>query len=432
MFQCENAWRDERESDTPPHTMRTTTFACIVFFAACGGAQGAATTTPTAAGETAGPSWSERAVSAYTQSDLEAAWRASQNALQLDATDTHAMEVAARVSLSRLDAERTLVTLEHAHGPTLLRLRARANALRGDYASVARDLAAVEGQEPADGWATAMLPLARAAGAGPFYTLTGSATAEISYEGAAATMPIPIIAVSIDGHATNALIATSASTTVIDDDGHPTGTVLSDLGMGAVHMHGVPAFARDLGDIERAVGMPIGAVIGTDILFRLHATLDGPGRKLLVRATASQIPPDALTLPFRMFEGSLLAVQANLNDGAPQYYVLDSAAGLVLALANVAVESMHLNVADLPEVPGSPVPNARVVDIETFHLGAAAIEHVPGVTELVPPHLAEIAGLRIYGVIGSQFLGQFQVTFDTENKSVALWVDGASQREGAE
>lgn len=407
--------------------MRITTFACIVLLSACGGSSPAATTTPAAVSETTGPSWSERAVTAYTQSDLDAAWRASQNALQLDATDTHAMEVAARVSLSRLDAERALATLEHAHGPTLLRLRARANSLRGDYAAVARDLAAVEGQEPADGWATAMLPLARDAGAGPYYALTGSATAEVGYEGAAATMPIPIIAVSIDGHATNALIATSASTTVIDDDGHPTGTVLADFGIGAVHMRRVPAFARDLSDIEHAVGMPIGAVIGTDILFRLHATLDGPERKLIVRATAPTIPEDALALPFRMFEGSLLAVQAGLNDGAPQYYVLDSAAGLVLALANVAVQSMNLNVADLPEVPGSPVPNARVVDIETFHLGAAAIEHVPGVTELVPPHLAEIAGLRIYGVIGSQFLGQFQVTFDTENNSVALWVDGANQ-----
>jgi hypothetical protein len=409
---------------------KTTALAMLCYITAlvgCGGTPPASSSLAAASGEQAGaPSWSDRAVTSYLEGDMDAAWRASQNALQLNPLDDHGMEVAARVALSRLDARATVAVLERAHGPTLLRLRARANAMLGEFAAVARDLGAVDGQEPVDGWATAMLPLSRAATAGPYFSATGDASAEIPYQGAAATLPIPIVAITIDGHATNALIATSASTTVVDDDGHPSGSVIADIGLGALHVHNVPSFARDLSDIENAVHIPIGAVIGMDILLHLHATLDGPNRKLIVRTAAPEIANDSLALPFAMFQGSLLAIRATINDGQPQYYALDSAAGLVLALADVAVQSMHVDPATLPLVPGSPVANARVVDIESFHLGAAAIEHVPGVTGLVPPGLVEVAGTRIYGVIGGQFLAQFQMTFDTESNAVALRIDNSA------
>lgn len=395
----------------------------VLLLAACGGAAASGGTTPTPSEANQAPSWTERATTAYTAGEFDAAWRASQNALQLDPADEQATEVAARVALSRLDADRALAALTRAHGPVLLRLRARAYAMKQAYTDVARDLAAVDGQEPHDGWAEAMLPLSQNASPGPYFDVSGAATAELPYQGEPAQVPIPIVAISIHGHATHALIATSASMTVVDDDLEGRATFLRDIAFGDMHVHTVPAFSRDLSSIENAVHMPIGAVIGTDLLLRLHATLDGPRRMLVVRTEAPTIPQDSIAMPLTAFEGTLLTARAGLIDAPESFFVLDSAGGFVLALSEDGVEAMRLAPADLHDIPNSPVPSAKLVDVTTFRFGGAAIEHVPGVTGLVQPDLVRLAGTRIHGVIGAQFLNQFQMTFDTEGHAIAFHID---------
>ena len=77
--------------------------------------------------------------------------------------------------------------------------------------------------------------------------------------------------------------------TVVDDSVSAAGTMLGRVALGGLIVENVPAISRDLADVSRAVGVETGVVIGADLLLRLHATLDGPGRAVTFRTTSA--PP---------------------------------------------------------------------------------------------------------------------------------------------
>jgi len=388
--------------------------ACGGGSAATGGRNGAR-----AAADTAGPSWSQRSVAAYLEGDLARASTASASALQLDAADAHALEVAARVALARLDGARAIVVLTDARSPVLVRLRARAHVTQGNLAAALADVESVDGQEPADGWAVAMLPVLRAAAGRPGYVLSGAAESTLAYA-ARAPDALTTVSIEIDGRAVNALVSTAAGAMVVDDSVSRTGTLLARVALGALIVENVPALSRDLADVSTAAGVEIGAVIGADLLVRLHATLDGPGRSVTFRAAAAPLPTTgAQRLDLFAFEGTLLAVRASINDSRPAFFALDNSAALPVALTMRAVRAAGVDAADLETPPGAP-PGVQLYTVPALHLGSTVVEQVPAVVGIVPEDLARIAGTRIDGMLGLFVLGQLVVTFDPEGKSVVL------------
>lgn len=388
---------------------------------ACGG--GAATTGVGPRGGSAaveaGPSWSRRAVAAYLEGDLRRAASASANALQLDPADSHALEVAARIALAQLDGGRAVEVLRDARSPVLVRLRARAEVSRGNLAEALSDVESVDGQEPADGWAVAMLPVLRAARGRHGYTVSGAAEATLPFASQAPDA-LETVSITVDGRAVNALVSTAAGATVVDDSVSPTGTLLGRVALGGLVVENVPAISRNLADVSTAAGVEIGAVIGADLLLRLHATLDGPARAVTFRAASAGAPAaGAQQLELFAFEGTLLAVRASINDAPPAFFALDTSAALPIALTARAVHAAGVDPSALQSPPGAP-EGVQLYEVPELHLGGTIVQGVPAVIGVVPDELARIAGTRIDGMLGLFVLGQLIVTFDPEGKSVSL------------
>jgi hypothetical protein len=391
------------------------------FVSACGGAPSPApATAATPAAGAADQRWHERAISSYLQGNLAYAQTAAANALQLDPGDVQAREVAARAALARLDTERTLALLADAREPLLVRLRARAHLARGDVRAAHADLASVAGQPPEDAWALAAGPaLAAAAEAPVAYALSGDAEATLAFDarepGALATIPI-----DIDGRGVHALVSTAAGLTLVDDALAQRGTRLGRVALGGLVVEGVPALARDLADVSGAAGREIGAVIGADLLLRLHATLDGPGRTATFRAQAATPAADGLVrLDLHAFEGTLLAVPVGLGAAPEAFFALDTSAALPVALTPRAARAEGVGARSLPTPRGAP-EGVSLVALPALHFRGAVIEDVPALVGVVPDSLARVAGTRIDGLLGLHFFEQVVVTFLPEERTLAL------------
>jgi hypothetical protein len=392
---------------------------------ACGGAPTpapAAAATPAA--DAADRRWHERAISSYLQGDLTYAQTASANALQLDPGDVQAREVAARTALARLDAERALALLAGAREPLLVRLRARAHLARGDVRAAHADLASVADQPPEDAWALAAGPaLAAAAEAPVAYALSGEPEATLAFDareaGALATIPI-----EVDGRPVHALVSTAAGLTLVDDALAQRGTRLGRIALGGLVVEGVPALARDLADVSGAAGREIGAVIGADLLLRLHATLDGPARAVTFRAAAwAPAANGRVRLELFAFEGSLLAVRVGLGAAPESFVAIDTSAALPVALTPRAASAEGVGARPLPTPPGAP-EGVSLVELPTVRLAGAVIESVPALVGVVPDSLARVAGTRIDGLLGLQLLEQVVVTFLPEERALVLAAPG--------
>jgi hypothetical protein len=374
--------------------------------------------------------WRTRAVAAYLEGDLARAATAARNALQADPTDARAQEVAARVALAARDAARALEVLGAARAPVLVRLRARAHLLEGDARAALRDVESVADDEPTDGWAVAITPSLRALGDRTPYAIEGSAIETVAYAPASRGAGLPLVAASLDGRAALALVSTAAGTTVLDPGAPAAGPVVGRLGLGSLTVHNVPVVTRDLSDVRDATGADVRMVIGAELLLRLHATLDGPGARLVLHATAPLPPsPAAQRLPLHAFEGSLLAVPLTVAGGHPAasavgaadsvgraglrgamgLYVLDTGARFFVAVTERAVRGAGADPLALPRPPGAP-EGVRLWTAPVLMLGEAAITDVPAIVGLVPDDLARIAGTRIDGILGQLALGQLVVT----------------------
>jgi hypothetical protein len=366
-----------------------------------------------------GPTWSERAVTAYLEGDFSRASAAAANALQLEATDSHALEVAARVAMAELDGARAVEALRDARSPMLVRLRARAQLMQGNLAEALADIASIDAREPPDAWTVAMLPVLRAAAGRRGYVLSGAPEATLAFA-SRAPEALATVSIEVDGRTVNALVSTAAGTTIVDRSLSPTGTTLGRVSLGGLVVENVPAISRSLADVGRAAGVEIGAVIGADLLVRLHATLDGPARSVTFRTTSAPPPATgAQRLDLFAFEGALLAVRASLNDSRPAFFVLDNSAALPVALSERAVRAEGVDLGSLEAPPGAP-EGVRLYEIPELHLGSTLVQGVPAVVGVVPEELARVAGTRIDGMLGLLVLGQLVVTFDPEARSVLL------------
>ncbi len=388
--------------------------------AACGGASPrTATVAHVAEAPPSDRRWRDRAVAAYLEGDLARAATAADSALQLDPGDTRALEVAARVALARLDPERALSLLGAAQAPLLVRLRARAHLGRGDLAAAQADLDSVAGAPPEDGWAAAVAPALRAAAGRVGYAISGDAEATIPFD-ARAPDALATIALEIDGRRVHALVSTAAGLTVVDDALARGGTLLGRVALGGLVVEGVPALARDLADVSAAAGTEIAAVVGADLLLRLHATLDGPGRAVTFRARPAPPPAaGAQRLDLYAFEGSLLAVRGAIDAAPATFFALDSSAALPVALTARAIHAEGVTSRPLPTPPGTP-EGITLYALAALRLGDTVVEGVPAVVGVVPDALARVAGTRIDGMLGLHVLGQLVVTFDPIERAVLL------------
>ena len=392
-----------------------------VLLAACGGAAGQPAGSgdpgPTAAQRARAAERAEAARLALVEGDLPHARREATAALTLDPAEPAAREVAARVGLAEGRHDDVIAVLEGARRPRLVRLRARAHVRLGNLASAASDLASVEERPPGDGWAEAILPIARAsAGVAP-YEVQGDDVVTLALDPRA---PVPVIEIDVDGRSLHALVATSADTTVIDDDVRATAGMADRIAFDSLSVANVPVLSRDLGDISATLGVDLGAVIGTDLLLRLVVTIDGRERRLVLRQRGFEPSADSASVSFATFEGSFLAVPATVNDDASGWYTLDTSGLFPVALGPLGLEALELDPAELEPAPGAPSDEVRMTTLESIRIGDMQMEGVPAVTGIFPADLSELAGAPISGIVGAAVTHQLRVTIDPESRRLYI------------
>lgn len=400
--------------------MRMQAFATIAVAAlalGCGGPPSAATRAAPLSQEArvAADGHAEEARLELVAGDLTAAGRIASQALQLDPEEPVAREVAARVALAEGRNHDAIAVLAEARRPRLVRLRARAHARRGEWARVAADLDSVEEREPADGWAEAVLPVARAARRVNAYEISGDERATLPMDTRA---PVPVVEIAIDGRTVSALVATSADLTVVDDDLRASPGVASEIALGGLTLRNVPVLSRDLGTISETLGIPIEAVIGTDLMLRLETTIDGRERWVVFRRAGQEPPGDAARVPFVTFEGTFLAVPVALNGQPEAWFTLDTSGLFPVALAPRTVEALGLRVEDLEPAPNAPSSDIRVTELATVRMGQMQMDGVPAVTGLVPADLSEAAGAPVGGMIGAAMVHQLVLILSPEARAL--------------
>jgi hypothetical protein len=389
-----------------------------VALAGCGGAS--ASGEPEPADPANAISAEERAEDAramLVEGRLDEAHAAAVDALSVDPEQPIAREVAARVLLARGEMRETVELLSSARRPRLVRLRARARARLGDYAGVAADLSSVEEREPADGWAEAMLPVARAAPSEGAFSMSGAARAAIPMDTRA---PVPVIPIEVDGRATNALVATSADVTVLDDQIRATPGFAEQIALGELSVRNVPVLSRDLDPIGETLGTEIGAVIGMDLMSRLEVTLDGREREIVFRREGTEASAEASEVPFVAFEATFLAVRATLNGTVDGWFTLDTSGLFPVAIAPDTVEALDLDPESLEPAPGAPSPEIRMTTLERVRFGDVEMAGVPAVTGLVPADLSELAGAPIAGMLGAAMVHQLSLTIAPERRVLLI------------
>ncbi|HJL20230.1 MAG TPA: hypothetical protein RMH99_31475, partial [Sandaracinaceae bacterium LLY-WYZ-13_1] len=287
--------------------------------------------------------------------------------------------------------------------PALLRLRARAQLAAGDWAAAASTLEAAArhaGDEP-DPWTEATRPAVRAAAAGEPYATRGDASAELPLE----ALPLPVVRVRVDALETLAVVGSGAHFAVLDPSVRATAGAIDELTLGALRVRDVPHTVRSLEAVREALGADVGMVIGADLLLRLHATLDGPGGRLVLHAERPA-RPDTTTAPLLRPTGAFLAVPARV--GAHEgWLTLDTAGLFPVALGPGGDEALGL--ADAAWQATAQGPSMTVADVR---LGALHAEGLPLVRGLLDESHARAVGAPVAGSLGWTVLSQLAITFD--------------------
>jgi hypothetical protein len=349
---------------------------------------------------------------ALVEGDFERAERLANAALSEAPGDATAQQVAARIALAHGDHRRVLAVLADATEPELVRLRARARHAGGDLEGTLSDLSSVDGQEPVDGWAEAMLPLARLGAVLPCYGREGSARATLPFAGRS---PLPLVEVRVDGRSVVALIATQADLTIVDDELRGEAGIVGRVDLGGLVMKNVPAIVRDLAPIGAQVGEDVGAVLGLDVLLRLGATLDFRERWLVV-GEVERRGDDLFAAPFLTLAGSFLAVEGRLDDRRDVLLAFDTAGPFPLAVSDAVVRGLGHGLESLPRAEGAPSDDVRTLMVRELAIGDVEIAGVPAATGLIPADLSELAGAPVEGIVGALTLQQMRVTIEPETR----------------
>ncbi len=381
-----------------------------LLIAGCGSARPPARTPTHLRAAAHRPSFADRAEQAWKRGDLEGAATAAANALQLHPDDRRGLAIAARVDLARGRNTEAIRTLAGTHDPELVRLRAHAYLALGNLGAVARDLG-----EIAEGTPGPVLAMARAGAGHPIYRLEGTPEATVPF---VADASLPVVAIGLGDRTVHALVATSTDVMVVDRSVQAAGGLVDRLSVGTLVVRDVPFLSGDVRSLATQVGTPIDVVMGTDLLLRLHATIDGRAKALTVRAQAPD-PGATATMPFVTLDGAHMLVLADL-DGFVGWFTLDTAGLFPVAVSAEALVQMGLAPGRLHAVPQAPSPDVKLFTIAHVRIGSTQIDGVPGVTGLVPPSMARDMRAPVAGMIGDQIWSELRITFDPDQRLVRV------------
>jgi hypothetical protein len=336
----------------------------------------------------------------------ERAARTAEDAILLGARG-EAQEIAARARLLLGEPEAAIRDLEGVSDPELLRLRARALLIAARWAEADQTLVALTGRDEEDEWTRSMRAIAAA---------MRSRERPYGIEGATETRAtlleadLPLVRVRVDSTEVIALIGTSAQLVVLDPQVRATSGAIDELAIEGMRITGVPHTVRDLSPLRDALHQDVRAVIGFQLLARLHATINNAQHTLTLRA--GDPPRSDASTPLLTPSGAFLVMSAQIGE-EPAWLSVDTAGIFPIALAPGAIEAFGLN--ELEWSDAGP-PGVRVAAIPGAMLGNLAVEEIPVVSGIIDENQASTMGAPVAGSIGWMVLRELVITFDPETR----------------
>jgi hypothetical protein len=369
--------------------------------------------------------WLDRAKTSYRSGDFDDARESVRHAMAAAPNDAEIRTLDARVALAHLDWAEALrltdgIATTEAHG-----IRGRAYWFSGDLERAADELEILL-QDPhvKDPWAREVATLARqGVGRHPF-EIEGGIVAPVEMPRAIAQVSLGtanVVPCELDGDRILALVATGSSEVILDSNARRDPSWVSIRFGDRIEVKDVPALTQDLTQISHTLGVPIKALLGANLLRHAHATFDRRGDQFVVRRNAPLPPPDASRIPLYYIRGGGMMMRANVTarDDGEIPLLVDSSRMTPLLLQDAAWKKAGVDVKTLVPLPDSP--NVRRGLVPTFRLGGFDLAKMPAMEGIDLGDIASTVDVDLGGVVGSDLLAFFRVTFADEGRFI--WIE---------
>lgn len=367
--------------------------------------------------------WLDRARASYRSADLDDARDAAQSALSNAPEHPDVKIAAARIHLARLEFAEVTRLLQNLQTPEALRLRGRARWYAGDLEGAADDLEALlSNPEVKDEWAKVVSRLARQGTGRKPFELGGGLLAVLQIQRIrTAHMIVPI---EINGEQGLALVATGKSEVVLDSSTRKEASWVQLRFQERLEVRDVPALVEDLSGISKEVGVPIKALLGANLLRRLHVTFDFQGEQFVVRSREPPSPPKATRLGLAYAQGGAMIARATLRSGATEQYpvLINTLLPYPLALDERAWRAGGVDLGTLQPVAADA--RVKTAKLPYLRLGAFDLPEVPAFSNTSGPSFADLqeaTGMDIVGAVGAGLLALFRCTLTDSGR--VLWIE---------
>ena len=371
-----------------------------------------------------GSRWLERAKQSYKAADLEDASDSAKSALTNAPDNADVKITAARIQLARLEFAETIRLLQGLQTSESFALRGRAKWYSGDVEGAADDLdALLADPQTKDEWAKTIARLAHQGSGRKPFQVSGGLLAPVPLQRIrSAHLIVPI---EINGEAGLALVATSRAEVMLDSATRKEPSWVQLRFENRIEVRDVPALVEDLSGISKEVGAPIKALLGANLLRRLHVTFDFQGEQFVVRTREPPPPPKATRLPVAYAQGGAMVTRASFKAGSNETLplLINTMLPYPLALDERGFKAAGVDMNTLQAVPGDNRMKGGKVSL--FRLGAFDLPDVPAVSGPSFTEIAAATGMDVSGAVGAGLFALFRCTL-TDNGRV-LWVEDNDQ-----
>jgi tetratricopeptide (TPR) repeat protein len=202
--------------------------------------------------------------------------------------------------------------------------------------------------------------------------------------------------------------------------------ILDHLSLGGMTMQSVPTYIREIHDSGHT---PVDGYIGLSVLGQFRAAVDYERYMLELRPTSEPVAalePGDVEVPYRITNGGMLSVRADIGKEAPLNFIVDTGASSTV-VSQRAYERFNLQEKEHKGITvrvigaGGITEDARVVVLDKL-----ALHGVPQTREFVRAIVLDLdpvneaAGFEQGGIIGNDVLRFFRVEFHFDRGSVVL------------
>ncbi|MCE7996175.1 MAG: tetratricopeptide repeat protein [Roseivirga sp.] len=190
------------------------------------------------------------------------------------------------------------------------------------------------------------------------------------------------------------------------------------LKLGKLEIEHLPVHIQPTQQYAQAVGgKEVSGIIGTNLLYHFHATLDYQAGELVLYNKTSHFKPKGIVIPMWLAADHLILAQGKLMQGEDQLFLVDTGmAGAGFTAPKSTLDAAGVQLPDSGSFEGQGAGGAVSVTpfmIDKVSLGALSNKNqIVGLFGPFPPGLEHSMGFRIGGLISHAFFRPYAVTFD--------------------